>query len=558
MTETELKFGVDPARAATIDAALRRLPSKRLTIETHYYDSADGRLGASRLALRLRRVGRRWEQTLKAPGDAAIERHEETVPRPGRWNAAGPPPHPALHAGTPAGAALEQALRSDDAPPALLQRVSSTLLVRRQLEIEAHGAIVELAFDRGTIAAGDLTRPVCELEYELKSGPPGALVALAKAGVAAHGLWLRSASKAERGERLAHGDLPAPAVKARPPALHRKMSGGQILRAALQACLEQALANAGELADGPPREDGVHQLRIGLRRLRTAARELGAMEPGFDAHWEPALAAAFRALGAYRDRDTVVRTIEPRLRDAGSPQPTLHADAAEPPDPVAVVREPAFQCALLDALHEVLNDRRAPDQAIDPRQGRAAVGAAAVGDAAVGDAGVHDAAVRDTAVHDAAVHAAAIGDAAVGPAVGHGGKAASADSAARALRRIDARLSKLQRRLRRGARDFARLDEPGQHQVRKRLKRLRYLAELVGPLYTRAKVERFLERLRPAQDALGAHVDLIVAERMARSAAEAGDALAWFNVGWLTAQRPDGTRRCAKALRRAAQAPRFW
>jgi inorganic triphosphatase YgiF len=556
MTETELKFGVDPDRAATIDAALRRLPSKRLSIETHYYDSADGRLGACGLALRLRRVGRRWEQTLKAPGDAAIERHEETVPRPGRWNASGPPPHPALHAGTPAGAALERAMREENAAPALLQRVSSTRMVRRQLEIEAHGAIVELAFDRGTIAAGELTRPVCELEYELKSGPPQALVAFGKAGVAAHGLWLRTASKAERGERLAHGDLPAPAVKARSPALHRSMSGGEILRAALRACLEQALANAGELADGPPREDAVHQLRIGLRRLRTAARELGGLDPAFDAHWEPALAAAFRALGAYRDRDTVARAIEPRLRDAGAPHPTLHADAAEAPDPVAVVRDPAFQCALLDVLHEVLKDRVAPDEA-------AAGHGVAAQDVARPDAAVHDIAVPGDSTHDvavlgAAVHAAADPDAAVDADARRADTDARAHDAARARRRIDARLSRLQRRLRRGARDFARLDEPGQHRVRKRLKRLRYLAELVGPLYGSAKVERFLERLRPAQDALGAYVDLIVAERMARSAAEAGEALAWFNVGWLAAQRPENIRRCAKALRRAAKAPRFW
>ena len=544
MTETELKFGLAAARAAAIDTALRRLPSKRLSIETHYYDSADGRLASGRLALRLRRIGRQWEQTLKAPGDSAIERHEETVPRPGRWSAAGPPLHPALHAGTAAGAALEQALRDDGAPPVLLERVSSTVLVRRRVEIETLGAIVEIAFDRGTITAGALTRPVCELEYELKSGPPSALVALGKAGVAAHGLWLRTVSKAERGERLAHGDLPTPAVKARPPALDRTMSGADILRAALEACLEQALANAGEIADEAPREDCIHQLRIGLRRLRTAARELGGLDPGFSAPWEPALAAAFRMLGASRDRDTVVRAIEPRLRAAGSPRPALHADAAEPPDPVAVVREPAFQCALLDVLQQVLKDRGAAGEAIE--SGRSAIG----GDDDDAESENHgNGKIDGKNKIDGKRRKAHDGD-------GNGSGHVCGDSVA--LRRIEARLSKLQRRLRRGARDFARLDEPGQHQVRKRLKRLRYLAELVGPLYAGKKVERFLARLRPAQDALGAHVDLIVAARMARSAAEAGETPAWFNVGWLAAQQPDSIRRCVKALRRAAKAPRFW
>jgi inorganic triphosphatase YgiF len=502
MTETELKFGLDETRAAAVDVALRRLRSRRLSIESHYYDTTDGRLAAAGLSLRLRRTGRRWEQTLKAPGDSAIVRHEETVRRPGRWEAAGPPLHPALHANTAAGALLEKAMREDDAStPRLLERVCSTSLVRRQVVIEAQGAVVELAFDRGTIAAGELVRPVCELELELKSGTPAVLATLGQDGVSAHGLWLSTLSKAERGDRLVRGDAPVPAVKAQPPQLDRSMAGPALLRAALQSCLEQAIANASEIANGPPREDSVHQLRIGLRRLRTAARELGFLDPAFTPTWEPAVAATFRALGAYRDRDTVVRAIEPRLQEAGSPQPTLGSATAAPPDPTDAVRDPAFQCALLEVLKQVL---RAPDDL--PHSPAAAL-----------PQGRHD-----------------------------------------AVRQIDDRLSRLDRRLRRGARDFARLDVAGQHRVRKQLKRLRYLAELVGPLYAEAKVERFLMRLRPAQDALGAYVDLLVAQQMACAAAEAGDAGAWFNVGWLSAQLPEGIRRCAKALRRAAKAPRFW
>ena len=45
---------------------------------------------------------------------------------------------------------------------------------------------------------------------------------------------------------------------------------------------------------------------------------------------------------------------------------------------------------------------------------------------------------------------------------------------------------------------------------------------------------------------------------MARASAEAGDAQAWFNVGWLTAQLDASARDCREALRRAARAEPFW
>ena len=90
------------------------------------------------------------------------------------------------------------------------------------------------------------------------------------------------------------------------------------------------------------------------------------------------------------------------------------------------------------------------------------------------------------------------------------------------------------------------------------MKRLRYLAELVATLYKPARVERYLDALRPAQDALGTHIDLMVGLRMAHDAALGGDAAAWFNVGWLTAQLDPSTSDCAKALARAAKAKAFW
>jgi len=494
MSELELKFGVDPGRAAAIDAALRRLPSRRLTVLSRYFDTPDHDLARAGLSLRLRRSDRVWEQTLKAPTERLAERLEETVPRPGRWGPDGPPIDPSLHDGSAAGKLLRAALGDADAA-AMLGPVHSCTVVRRLVEIDALGARVEVAFDRGEIRAQAAATPVCELEYELKHGDARALVAFGQAGVREQGLWLGGASKAERGDRLSRGETTVAAVKAKPPRLDRDMSEPAIFRAVLTACLEQVLANAGAVAEGHRDAELVHQLRVGLRRTRTAWRELATLADAAGPDWQAPLAEAFRALGAYRDRNTVVAGLQSRLADAGSPEPTLQASSDEPEDPVHVVRASDFQCALLDGL---------------------------------------------------------------GLTIAEAGSDAGRDAASEPLKRIETRLDRLEKQLKRAARDFERASPEAQHQARKRLKRLRYLAELVGTLYKPARVERYLARLGPAQDALGAHIDLLVGHETARATAAAGNPKAWFNVGWLTAQLPTSARGCRKALSRAARAEPFW
>lgn len=502
MSEIELKFGVDPERASAIDAALRRLASRRVSIESRYFDSDDFRLAGAGLSLRLRRTGKVWEQTLKAPTASVAERLEETLARPGRWGRAGPPLDPALHDGTAAGKRLSAACGSGEAPAALRPVCSSTV-VRRSVEVAALGACVEVAFDRGEIRAGAGSAPVCEVEYELKQGDVRALVEFGRTGVREHGLWLSTLSKAARGDMLARGENPRPAVKARAPRLDRALSGPAIFRAVLEACLDQVLANASTVTEGHRDAEAIHQLRIGLRRMRTAWRELGALSGRAGLQWPAPFDATFRSLGDYRDRTTVSASLQARLSAAGSPEPMLPAPNAEAADPVQVVRAGDFQCALLDVLALTL---AAPTHE--------------------GDGGAR-------------------GD-------------ASAGGTSRPLVDIGSHLDKLHAGLKRDAKKFERSSPELQHRARKRLKRLRYLAELVATLYRPARVERYLDALRPAQDALGAHIDLVVGLRMARDAALGGDAAAWFNVGWLTAQLDASASDCGKTLARAAKAKPFW
>jgi len=495
MSEIELKFGVLPARAGAIDAALRRAGARRLTLESRYFDTLDRRLADAGLSLRLRRSSGLWEQTLKAPAKGLGERLEENVLRPGRWGNDGPPLDPSLHDGTPAGDRLREAVGKGDLAPDGIAPAHVCRVERRSIEIEAHGGRVEVAFDRGEVHAGTALAPVCELEYELKGGEPRALIEFGKEAVREQGAWLSTLTKAARGDRLARGGTEGEAVKARPPVLDPGMDGAQIFRAALRACLDQVLANASEIGAGSRAAEAIHQLRVGIRRTRTAWRELAPLCPVAAADWEAPLVEAFRALGAFRDRHTVVASLQARLAASGAPEPTLAAsDEAEPADPVEVVRAATFQHALLDALALTLP--------------------------------------------------------------GAGEPAARSPSEARQF--VAARLDRLHKQLKRAARRFQESSPADQHQARKRLKRLRYLGELTGSLFKAKPVQRYLERLSPAQDALGTHIDLLVGLERARATAEAGEAEAWFNVGWLTAQLDASADRCARALERAAKSDPFW
>ncbi|MFN9103948.1 MAG: CYTH domain-containing protein, partial [Betaproteobacteria bacterium] len=83
MNEIELKFQVPPGQATAVARAVGTASARRVRLQAAYADTADRRLAAAGLALRLRREGRRWVQTLKGRGDGLMARPEHEVPVPG-------------------------------------------------------------------------------------------------------------------------------------------------------------------------------------------------------------------------------------------------------------------------------------------------------------------------------------------------------------------------------------------------------------------------------------------------------------------------------------------
>lgn len=494
--EIEFKFSIPPKRLAAVKAAARRGASTGIRLEARYFDTADKALSSRGIALRLRKEGEQWVQTVKAMGDGPLDReeHNVTVDDPSALA------RPALHAGTKAGERLRRALDSADGP---LVETYRTEIDRVTRDLAFRGGVVELAFDLGRIVAHGGTpqekqAPVCELELELKEGAVAGLVEVASQWAAQYGLVLNTVSKAERGERLLAEQWARPAAKARPMAAGggRKqfLKGPNLQRAAVANCLAQVLVNASEIVEGSGDETHVHQLRIGIRRLRTALRELDALAPGrFDPAWEPPLVGVFRSLGQLRDREQALETIGAELREAGAPASGKQSVTATA-SPLDIISTSEFQAVLIGLM-----------------------GFTALG-------------------HGASAQEEALG-------------------AAKTRRHLHKRLQALRAKVHKDARHFESLSFDEQHSVRKRLKRLRFLAEFVAPAID-GDAGDFLASLQPALSALGRLNDEHVASTMYREMA-AKDPEAWFGVGWLAAQRPSSVKATKKALSRIGEVPGF-
>ncbi len=348
MNEFELKFQVPPERRATLEAALIASGrTRRQRLRARYFDTPSQALARAGAVLRLRLEGRQWVQTAKAAGRSAFDRLEHDV---ALGTGAEPQVDLERHTGSEVGLRIQQALADSGETQADLTLIFATDIVRLSRTVEAGRASVEIALDTGSIEAAGRRLAVHEIEFERKQGSAAGLMEVVAPWCTAHGLWLDPRSKAEAGFRLAADDpvaAPRQAVKLQP----RPGSGAAWLSGALQAGIEQALWNAREIAAGAGEAEHVHQLRVGLRRLRVLLRELASLAVLAPAQEQlPALEALFRELGEHRDQSALLPQQLAVMRAAGAPELALPSVL---PDIGAAVRAAPMQMVWLRLL-EVL------------------------------------------------------------------------------------------------------------------------------------------------------------------------------------------------------------
>lgn len=161
-------------------------------------------------------------------------------------------------------------------------------------------------------------------------------------------LVLDPRSLAERGDWLAQGQAWPPVRKAARPRYPHDAEPTQALGAVVDECLAQVLHNTFGLIEGDPaqRVEHVHQLRVGIRRLRSGLRCFEGWAPMPPDELVAGLRALFTQLGESRDADVLDSGVAQALAHAGAP--ALSFDTAPgATDPAALLRSEAMQRLLL-------------------------------------------------------------------------------------------------------------------------------------------------------------------------------------------------------------------
>ncbi len=507
-TEVELKLTLDPKAEARLrrDPALeaRVEPGRDATLVSIYYDTPGEALAQAGIALRLRREGRRWIQTIKrragSESGGLFANEEVECPAPGaRLVLEGP---------EPAFAAVVEA-----AGGAPLGALFETRVKRRTELLRVPEGLVELAIDRGEIVAGSRTEPILEAELELKEGAVVALYALARQLFQSGPIRFAPLNKSARGYALARGEN---ASEKKPAALSFTAETGveRVAGDILRDCFRQISREQERLADNEEPE-GPHQLRVGLRRLRTALR---LFAPVFG---ESAAAASLseraRLLG---------QAISP-LRDL---------DVLE--GEIAALEVEGLDTAARDALIAAISERR--------KDARAAARAAMAGAEGVGFLLDLGAFVETRGWLDPADY----------------------DQTGRLARPIGelapAMLGGCLRAARKRAKHLEQLSETELHDLRKSLKKLRYGVEMLAPIYSGREVALYVRAIKDLQDKFGSLTDAAMArewlmgEHAIGGANPAAQRAAGWLVGGMTARVVTDRPRIFAAWEELASSAPFW
>lgn len=488
--EIELKLGL-PRKALP---ALRRHPiiqaapklGNAATLENTYYDTPELELKARKVALRTRRHGRNWLQTIKcaAPSTAGLSARPE-------WE-------------HPFSGSFDFSVIDNAPVQKLLLRHQHELIAvfttrfRRETRLyePRTGVRILMMIDTGEVSCGEHSDPICELELELEQGKPVDLLLLASALAADLPLIPNDVSKAERGYRLHLGYTPKP-MRAAPSDIRADQTPVEAFQSLASACVRQWQANAvGAVADTATGVDPefIHQLRVSQRRLRSLIRLFAPTLPdSFVSDWNQRLRQNADSFGDARDLDVLDEEIV-----------------------LPVVGTTADEDAALASLHGVIGHARdqaraSAQRALDP----AAQGLLLI--------------EFITALHTLPTN--------------------NLIGAVDLRKFMRLQMNKLHKKIRKRYKLARDLVPTHLHELRIALKQLRYAMEFLTPLMPAKPATRYLKALAEAQNALGFINDMDVARNRLTQWAQ-GDAQLLSAVGFVCGWHgPRYAKLCRRSIR---------
>ena len=453
--EVKLDLAPDSLRALKKIPKLRAqngTPKRRAEVSV-YFDTDDHKLRKKGLMLRVRRVGRRYIQTIKANGHfAPFERDE--------WEAeiTGQEPDLSLAEGTALEPLITKKFRRQ------LKPLFETRVRRTVYPIGDGKNAIALAVDQGTIDTGMQSVPLCEIELELERGTSTQLFDVARELTEALSARIAVKSKSERGYEIIDNkqECPAKASRIDLPAVATTRDAFKVIGL---TCLKQVIDNEPALIKGDP--EGVHQMRVGLRRLRAAISLFVALlhDPQ-TVTIKAELKWLAGELSPARELEVLVQRVAPmkRRRRRWRGMPSLSHEIAEQRDAALKRAQDAVKSARFRSLTLDLTTWLQTGQWTNPQ----------------------DDLVIDRGHLPIAVYAAE-------------------------------QLTRRWRKVRKKGKTLAKLDARSRHKLRIQTKKLRYAAEFFASPFSNKRMvkrrKRFLAALERLQDGLGDLNDIAVHEK---------------------------------------------
>ncbi|MCY6379464.1 CYTH and CHAD domain-containing protein [Hoeflea prorocentri] len=509
--EVKLEVGTDvlrrlPGKAALKELTLGKPASRRL--RSIYYDTADHRLQKAKASLRLRWDGKAWIQTLKCgtglknglSNPVEIE-HPVDRQQLDLTKISDPKIIPWL---------------KDLVSGQTLEPVFETQIDRDTLLLNCDGiGTAELALDNGKVETTGRSQDFSEVELELMSGLPHTLLSISEKIFDGERIDPSTSSKAGRGYALCEpctsGSDKGPYLPEK-PALDPDMTARNAMSAIGRSASQQILGNWGRISisDDP---EVPHQLRVGLRRLRTCLNFFKPLAYGPDLK---ALSHAAQHLGKVvgelRNADVIIDDIVlPAVDQLG--RNNKHDALIRYLEENRIEQRNAVRTALASEQWTLLK--------------------------------------LNCMLFDQAVERAC-----------HGSDQSLQDMKLGTIAGVA--LRKRWKHVKRKGRGFSKHRIDDRHNMRKSLKTLRYACDYLMPIYSGPEPKVFYKKLRSLQDVFGYLNDVAMADELAAKIAAEFPAGHDLNKSvthicrWHTIRARLELRKAGRRWRHLKSSPKFW